>query len=135
MAITVDIDLGYEFTVKASAKAGKKLQKLIDVYNKDDFAQTLTLAQELLGLEEANEYDKSLAAQLADPGRLVIPVGETTWNQTLWLIEKRQGRLHVEALAEVRFVPLLASSRAAEAADPALAEIRQALSDAFRARW
>ena len=52
-------------TVKASAKAGKKLQKLIDVYNKDDFAQTLTLAQELLGLEEANEYDKSLAAQLA----------------------------------------------------------------------
>ena len=52
-------------TVKASAKAGKKLQKLIDVYNKDDFAQTLTLAQEILGLEEANEYDKSLAAQLA----------------------------------------------------------------------
>ncbi len=83
----------------------------------------------------APDVPPALAAQLADPGRLVIPVGETTWNQTLWLIEKRQGRLHVEALAEVRFVPLLASSRAAEAADPALAEIRQALSDAFRARW
>ena len=52
-------------TVKASAKAGKKLQKLIDVYNKDDFAQTVTLAQELLAEPAANEYDKSLAAQLA----------------------------------------------------------------------
>ena len=52
-------------TVKASAKAGKKLQKLIDVYNKDDFAQTITLAQEVLAEPSANEYDKSLAAQLA----------------------------------------------------------------------
>ena len=52
-------------TVKASAKAGKKLQKLIDVYNKDDFAQTITLAQEVLAEQSANEYDKSLAAQIA----------------------------------------------------------------------
>ena len=54
-----------EPTVKASSKAGKKLQKMIDVYNKDDFAQTLVLADEILALDVANEYDKSLAAQLA----------------------------------------------------------------------
>ncbi len=49
---------------KASSKAGKKLQKLIDVYNKDDFAQTRVLADELLVQEGANNYDKSIAAQL-----------------------------------------------------------------------
>jgi tetratricopeptide (TPR) repeat protein len=50
---------------KASSKASKKLQKLIDVYNEDDFAQTRTLAEEILALEGANAYDRSLAAQLA----------------------------------------------------------------------
>lgn len=54
-----------EPSVKSSSKAGKKLQKLIDTYNKDDFAQTVVLAQEIFVLEGANEYDKSLAAQLA----------------------------------------------------------------------
>jgi tetratricopeptide (TPR) repeat protein len=54
-----------EPATKASSKAGKKLQKLIDVYNDEDYAQTRTLADELLGLEAANAYDKSLAAQLA----------------------------------------------------------------------
>jgi tetratricopeptide (TPR) repeat protein len=53
-----------EPTAKASSKAGKKLQKLIDVYNEEDYAQTRTLADEVLGLEAANAYDKSLAAQL-----------------------------------------------------------------------
>jgi len=51
--------------VKASSKLSKKLQKMIDVYNKDDFAQTRTLADEILAAENANTYDKALAAQLA----------------------------------------------------------------------
>lgn len=51
--------------VKASAKLGRKLQKLIDVYNKDDHEQTRALADEILATDGANEYDKSLAAQLA----------------------------------------------------------------------
>ena len=50
---------------KTSKKAGKPLQKLIDVYNEEDYAQTRTLADELIALEGANEYDKSLASQLA----------------------------------------------------------------------
>lgn len=54
-----------EPSVQASKKLGKKLQKMIDVYNKDDFAQTRILADEILAAEGANEYDKSLAAQLA----------------------------------------------------------------------
>jgi tetratricopeptide (TPR) repeat protein len=54
-----------EPATKTSSKASKKLQKLIDVYNDQDYAQTRTLADELLALEGTNEYDRSLAAQLA----------------------------------------------------------------------
>ena len=41
----------------------------------------------------APDVPPALVAQLADAGRLVIPVGETSWNQTLWLIKKTAGRL------------------------------------------
>lgn len=51
--------------LKPSTKLGKKLQKLIDVYNKDDNAQTRVLADEILASADGNAYDKSLSAQLA----------------------------------------------------------------------
>ena len=80
----------------------------------------------------APDVPPALVAQLADAGRLVIPVGETSWNQTLWLIKKTAGRLAREFLCEVRFVPLVATaSRSAEAEDPALAAIRQQLREMF----
>lgn len=53
-----------EPAAKASSKASKKMQKMVDVYNDQDFAQTRTLADEILALDGANEYDRSLAAQL-----------------------------------------------------------------------
>jgi protein-L-isoaspartate O-methyltransferase len=41
----------------------------------------------------------------------VIPLGESQWDQVLWRIEKDQaGRLCVEKLGEVRFVPLIHSA-------------------------
>ena len=49
---------------KPSSKAGKQLNKLFDAYNKDEFAELRTLADTLLATEGANEYDKSVAAQL-----------------------------------------------------------------------
>jgi len=82
----------------------------------------------------AADVPPALVIQLADPGRLVIPVGDTAWNQSLWLIQKREGCLHSEPLAEVRFVPLVASSRSAETDDPALSDVRRQLDDAFRTR-
>ncbi len=54
-----------EPTVKASAKLGSKLQKMIDSYNKEKFPETRTQADAILADSAANEYDKSLAAQLA----------------------------------------------------------------------
>ncbi len=53
-----------EPNLKASAKLGSKLQKLIDSYNDQKFPETRALADEILANPAANTYDKSLAAQL-----------------------------------------------------------------------
>ena len=76
----------------------------------------------------------ALAAQLAVGGRLVIPVGETAWDQTLWLVEKRDDGFCANPLAEVRFVPLVATSSRAEAEDPELAAIQRELQGLLK-RW
>ena len=51
--------------VKASSRQQGKLNKLFGAYNKDDFEQTRTLADEILATESANAYDKAVSAQLA----------------------------------------------------------------------
>ncbi len=51
------------------------------------------------------EIPESLLAQLSEGGRMIIPVG--TYSQKLKLVNKKQGRLKVEDLIPVRFVPLL----------------------------
>lgn len=50
---------------KASSRLQGKLNKLFAAYNKDDFEQTRTLADELLSTETANAYEKAVSAQLA----------------------------------------------------------------------
>jgi tetratricopeptide (TPR) repeat protein len=50
---------------KGAPKLQSKLQKLIDIYNKDDYAATRTQADELLANPAATDYDKAVAAQLA----------------------------------------------------------------------
>ena len=53
----------------------------------------------------------ALVQQLAPGGRLVIPLGEGHWDQSLWRIEKGEGgRLRAERLGDVRFVPLIQSA-------------------------
>jgi len=47
-----------------------------------------------------------LIDQLADPGRLVIPVGNQDV-QELQLLVKEEGKVHIEHLASVRFVDLI----------------------------
>lgn len=47
-----------------------------------------------------------LVAQLADPGRLVIPVGEQN-HQELRLVTKKDGQIREEVLEWVRFVNLI----------------------------
>jgi len=81
----------------------------------------------------AQEVPPELVAQLADGGRLVIPLGEPGGDQRLWLIEKPAGDLTVRCLADVRFVPLITSCHTA-ATDQALAAIRRQLVESF-ASW
>lgn len=47
-----------------------------------------------------------LANQLAEDGRLVIPIGPIGAFQTLWLFEKINGELQATNMGDVRFVPL-----------------------------
>jgi tetratricopeptide (TPR) repeat protein len=50
---------------KGAAKLQTKLQKLVEVYNKDDYAKTRAQADELLANPAATDYDKAVASQLA----------------------------------------------------------------------
>jgi protein-L-isoaspartate(D-aspartate) O-methyltransferase len=53
----------------------------------------------------APEIPVSLLDQLADPGRLVIPVGGRD-DQDLLLVSKRGGQIHSRTVTQCRFVPL-----------------------------
>jgi protein-L-isoaspartate(D-aspartate) O-methyltransferase len=48
-----------------------------------------------------------LLDQLADGGRMIVPVGPTGGTQTLTLVTKSDGSITKQALAPVRFVPFL----------------------------
>ncbi len=50
---------------------------------------------------------EALAGQLAEGGRMVIPVGEVRGEQHLLLVTKEEGKLLERELLEVRFVPLM----------------------------
>ncbi len=52
------------------------------------------------------EIPAPLIAQLADPGRLIIPVGDQH-EQALQLLEKKDGQVHISSLVGVRFVDLV----------------------------
>ena len=45
--------------------------------------------------------------QLAEGGRMVIPIGAQPEEQVLWLIRKTAGKLDAQGLGAVRFVPLI----------------------------
>ena len=53
------------------------------------------------------EIPATLLGQLADPGVLVMPVGERRGSQRLVKVEKRRGRLETRHCGEVAFVDLV----------------------------
>ena len=54
----------------------------------------------------ANHIPPSLIEQLKEGGKLIIPLGATTFHQTLTLITKVKGDLKVREITGVRFVPM-----------------------------
>lgn len=76
----------------------------------------------------APEIPPALVQQLAEGGRLVIPLGVVNWDQVLWRIENEPDRgLQARRLADVRFVPLVRHS-----AEGAATEETQALRTELR---
>ena len=59
----------------------------------------------------ANEIPKPLIDQLAENGRLVIPVGEPGAIQELILLVKKNGKIEKTRLTFVRFVPFRRSKK------------------------
>ncbi len=55
----------------------------------------------------ADEIPPPLVEQLADGGRMVIPLGESGWSQRLVLVRKRGAELEQREIAGVVFVPLV----------------------------
>ena len=55
----------------------------------------------------AAHVPQPLYEQLAEGGRMVLPVGEDVEHQELWLLRKQAGKLQIERLGGVRFVPLI----------------------------
>jgi protein-L-isoaspartate(D-aspartate) O-methyltransferase len=51
------------------------------------------------------DIPEALIEQLADGGRMVVPVGEAF--QELKLVEKKAGRLQIRDIIPVRFVPMV----------------------------
>lgn len=54
----------------------------------------------------ANHIPPSLIKQLKEGGRLILPLGSTTYFQTLTLITKKGGQPEVQHLMGVAFVPM-----------------------------
>ena len=55
----------------------------------------------------APHLPRPLWEQLAEGGRLILPVGAQADDQQLWLVRKLAGQMQIERLGGVRFVPLI----------------------------
>lgn len=55
----------------------------------------------------ASSWPPPLVEQLAEGGRMVIPIGPAGWDQDLWQATKQEGRLRKRCRGPVRFVPLV----------------------------
>ena len=93
--------------------ASKRLQELgyrnVHVRCSDGYFgwQEAALFDAIIVTAASNHIPPSLLKQLKEGGRLIIPVGSTTFHQTLTLVTKEKGDLQVEQLGGVIFVPLI----------------------------
>ncbi len=92
-------------------QARRRLQRLdlhnVSMRHGDGWAGWMSKApfDAIIVTAAAEKVPEALLAQLADGGRMVIPVGE--YKQELLLIEKYGNKTRTEVLEAVRFVPLV----------------------------
>ncbi len=110
---------GHVYTIERKAKLVDFARNNLDASGYSDRV-TVILADGTLGYPPEAPYDRIMVAaagpktppalinQLADGGRLLIPVGRRTYYQQLRLVEKDQeGKTHSKGLMGVAFVPLI----------------------------
>lgn len=103
-----------EYDKELAAKAARKLKELgvtgVQVHTGDG---ALGLPKEapfdaIIVTAAARNTPKALEEQLADGGRIVIPVGKDTWNLKLVVGIKYHGILYTKAILEgINFYPLM----------------------------
>jgi protein-L-isoaspartate(D-aspartate) O-methyltransferase len=104
------------FTIEIFEKLGKKAQQLFDELGYDNIYTKI--GDGYKGWPEHAPFDaiivtaapsdipEPLKKQLAEGGRMIIPVGGDAV-QELVLLKKRKGKLREESVLPVRFVPLI----------------------------
>lgn len=110
---------GHVYTIERKTKLVEFAKENLDAAGYIDRV-TVILADGTLGYPPGAPYDRVMVAaagpktppalieQLAEGGRLLIPVGRRTYYQQLRLIEKDQeGKTHSKGLMGVAFVPLI----------------------------
>ncbi len=58
-----------------------------------------------------NHIPPPLLKQLKEGGKLIVPLGSTLYYQTLTLVTKKGGEIHVEQMGGVAFVPMTGEAR------------------------
>jgi protein-L-isoaspartate(D-aspartate) O-methyltransferase len=104
------------FTIEIVSELGNQAKKVLDQLGYDRVS--VKIGNGYLGWPENAPFDgiivtcaptsipEPLKEQLAEGGRMVIPVGETG-SQQLYLLTKQNGRLIQKKIIDVRFVPMV----------------------------
>jgi protein-L-isoaspartate(D-aspartate) O-methyltransferase len=112
IAQLVDSVYSIEIVPELAAQAAKTVRELnysnITIRHGDGFYGWAEAAPfDVIVVTAAADYiPPPLISQLAEGGRLVIPLGPPAFTQDLMLAEKRQGEIVVREMLPVRFVPL-----------------------------
>ncbi len=94
-------------------KAQQNLKKIgvnnVTIYNKNGREGLPEQAQfdRIIVTAGSRDFPKALLDQLADQGRMIIPVGKTGVSQELYLVQKKNCEIIKKAILPVRFVPLV----------------------------
>ncbi|MEH6304905.1 protein-L-isoaspartate(D-aspartate) O-methyltransferase [Olivibacter sp. CPCC 100613] len=103
------------YTIEIVKELGERSKRLLKQLNYNNI--DLSIGDGYHGLTAAAPFDAiivtaapekipaPLIAQLKDEGKMIIPIGSTGETQTLKLLKKKKGKLVVQNLMPVRFVP------------------------------
>ena len=117
--LTAQPDAGPGQTVYAVERLATLARRASETLQRLGYHPHLQVSDGAAGWVEAAPFDaivvsaaaahvpRPLWDQLAEGGRMMIPVGGYEWDQELWLVRKIAGKMKTERMGGVRFVPLI----------------------------